>query len=467
VNFAGDLQMACDYPMEPFRIKMVEPIRQTTRKERDKLIANAHYNVFNLKAEEVLVDLLTDSGTGAMSQEQWSRLMLGDESYAGARSYFRFVNTVKELTGFDMVLPAHQGRGAEKVFFSIMAEPGQYVLGNGHFDTTTGHIDARGAIPVNFIPKSTLNPSLKVPFKGDMDIKACEKFIQEKGTKNCALILITITNNSLGGQPVSMANIRETRKLADKYKLPFYFDAARMTENAYFIHEREKEYSSKSIRQILLEQMSYADGFVMSAKKDGLANIGGIITTRDKKKFEGLKDSLIMNEGYVTYGGLAGRDLEAIAQGLVEATDLDYLKYRTGQVAYLGKNLENVGVPVLVPYGGHAIYIDAKRMVPHIPPEEFPGQAISVELYREGGIRAVEIGTLMAGRDPQTGKNRIAPLELVRLAIPRRVYTQAHLDHVVKTAAEMVKHTSKMKGMKFTHEPPHLRHFTAKLKYKG
>jgi len=459
--------MPFDYPMEPFRIKMVEPIRQTTRKERDKLIAAAHYNVFNLKAEDVLVDLLTDSGTGAMSQEQWSRLMLGDESYAGAKSYFRFKNTVKELTGFDLVIPAHQGRGAEKVFFSVMSKPGQYVLGNGHFDTTTSHIDARGAIPVNFIPKSTLNPSLKVPFKGDLDVKACDKFIREKGPDTCALILTTITNNSLGGQPVSMANIRETRNLANRYKLPFYFDAARMTENAFFIHEREKGYSSKSIRQILLEEMSYVDGFVMSAKKDGLANIGGMITTRDKKSFESLTESLILNEGFITYGGLAGRDLEAIAQGLVEATDIDYLRYRTGQVAYLGKKLEDVGVPVLVPYGGHAIYIDARRMVPHIPPDEFPGQTISIELYREGGIRTVEIGTLIAGRDPQTGKNRIAPLELVRLAIPRRVYTQAHLDHVVKTAAELVKRTSKMKGMKFTHEPPHLRHFTARLKFKG
>jgi len=457
--------MAFEYPMEPFRIKMIEPIRQTTRGERDKLIAAAHYNVFNLKAEEVLVDLLTDSGTGAMSQEQWSRLMLGDESYAGARSYFKFAETVKDLTGFDMVIPAHQGRGAEKVFFSVMSKPGQYVLGNGHFDTTTGHIDARGAIPVNFIPKSTLNPTLKVSFKGDIDIKAADKFIREKGAGSCALILVTITNNSLGGQPVSMANIRETRELANRHKLPFYFDAARMTENAFFIHEREKGYSSKSIRKILLEEMSYVDGFIMSAKKDGLANIGGMITTRNRKIFEALKESLILNEGFVTYGGLAGRDLEAIAQGLIEATDLDYLKYRTGQVAYLGKKLEDEGVPVLVPYGGHAIYIDARRMVPHIDVQKFPGQTISVELYREGGVRAVEIGTLMAGRDPQTGKNRIAALELVRLAIPRRVYTQAHLDHVIKTAAELMKRTSKMKGMKFTHEPPHLRHFTAKMKF--
>jgi len=458
--------MAVEYPMEPFRIKMIEPIRSTTREEREKLIAAAHYNIFNLKAEEVLIDLLTDSGTGAMSQEQWSKLMLGDESYAGARSFFRLKDTVKELTGFDMMLPAHQGRGAEKVFFSVMAKPGQYVLGNGHFDTTTSHIDARGAIPVNFIPKTTLDPTLSIPFKGDMDIDAADKFIREKGADSCALILITITNNSLGGQPVSMKNIRDVRELANRYKLPFYYDAARMIENAFFIHEQEKGYSSKSIREILLEEMSYSDGLVMSAKKDGLANIGGLITTRDENKFQELKESLILNEGYITYGGLAGRDLDVIAQGLVEATDIEYLRYRTQQVAYLGSKLTDAGVPMLLPYGGHAVYIDAKRMLPHLNVEEFPGQTITIELYKEGGVRGVEIGTLMAGRDPATGKNRIAPLELVRLAIPRRVYTQAHMDEVVRAASKLVSRAPKMKGMEITYETQHLRHFTVKMKYK-
>jgi tryptophanase len=459
--------MAVEYPMEPFRIKMIEPIRSTTRVEREKLIKAADYNIFNLKAEEVLIDLLTDSGTGAMSQEQWSKLMLGDESYAGARSFFRLKETVKKLTGFDMVLPAHQGRGAEKVFFSVMAKPGQYVLGNGHFETTTSHIDARGAIPVNFIPKTTLDPTLEIPFKGDMDIEAADKFIKEKGVDACALILMTITNNSLGGQPVSMANIRAVRELAKKHGLPFYFDAARMAENAFFIHEHEKGYSSKSIQEILLETMSHVDGFVMSAKKDGLANIGGLITTRDEKKFPEMKESLILNEGYITYGGLAGRDLDVIAQGLVEATDIDYLRYRTQQVAYLGSKLTDAGVPMLLPYGGHAVYIDAKRMLPHLDVEEFPGQTITIELYIEGGIRGVEIGTLMAGRDPATGKNRSAPLELVRLAIPRRVYTQAHMDEVARTAAKLVDRASKMKGMEIVYETVRLRHFTARMRYKN
>lgn len=458
--------MSVDYPMEPFRIKMIEPIRSTTREQREKLIANAHYNVFNLKAEEILVDLLTDSGTGAMSQEQWSALMLGDESYAGARSYFRLLEAVKELTGFELMLPAHQGRGAEKVFFAVMAQPGQYVLGNGHFDTTTGHIDARGSIPVNFIPKTTLDPTFEAPFKGDMDIDAADAFIKEKGKDACALILLTITNNTLGGQPVSMDNIRQTRELADKYSLPFYFDAARMTENAFFIHDRDSEYSSKSIREILLEQMSYADGFVMSAKKDGLSNIGGLITTRDEEKFQPLKEYLILNEGYATYGGLAGRDLDVIAQGLREATDVDYLRYRTGQVAYLGAKMEESGIPMLKPFGGHAVYVDAKTMLPHIDVEEFPAHTFAVELYIEGGVRAVEIGTLMAGRDPETGKNRIAPLELVRLAIPRRMYTQTHLDHVANSAAKLVERASSMKGMEITYESERLRHFTVRLKYK-
>jgi tryptophanase len=458
--------MSIQYPMEPFRIKMVEPIRTTTRDEREKLIVDAFYNIFNLKAEEVQVDLLTDSGTGAMSQEQWSRLMLGDESYAGARSYYRLLDAVKELTGFELVLPAHQGRGAEKVFFSVMAKPGQYVIGNGHFDTTTGHIDARGALPVNFIPSTTLNPKLEIPFKGDIDIDAAEKFIRDKGPDSVALILLTITNNTLGGQPVSMQNIRDTRNLADKYGIPFYFDAARMTENAFFIHERESGYSSRSIREILMEEMSYADGFIMSAKKDGLANIGGLITTRDEKKFQALKEMLILYEGFITYGGLAGRDLEAIAQGLREATDIEYLRYRTGQVAYLGSKMESYGVPMLKPFGGHAVYIDAKALLPQIDVEEFPGQVVTIELYVEGGVRGVEIGTLMAGRDPATGKNRTAALELVRLAIPRRMYTQTHLDHVADTAAVLVEKAPGMKGMKITYETEHLRHFTAKLCYK-
>ncbi|MFH1514037.1 MAG: tryptophanase [bacterium] len=457
--------MSFEYPMEPFRIKMIEPIRATTLKEREKLIEDAHYNVFNLKAEDVLVDLLTDSGTGSMSQEQWAMLMLGDESYAGSRSYYRLLDAVQELTGFSLVLPAHQGRGAEKVFFSVMSQPDQYVLGNGHFDTTTGHIDARGAIPVNFIPKTTLDPRYEAPFKGNMDIDAADAFIGEKGKESCALILLTITNNTLGGQPVSMENIRNVRELADKYQLPFYFDAARMTENAFFIHEREKGYSSKSIWEILKEEMSYVDGFIMSAKKDGLANIGGLITTSDEKIFQKLKESLILNEGFSTYGGLAGRDLDIIAQGLREATDLEYLRYRTGQVAYLGSQMEACGIPMLKPFGGHAVYIDAKAMLPHIGVEEFPAQSITIGLYLEGGVRAVEIGTLLAGRDPGTGKNRIAPLELVRLAIPRRVYTQTHLDHVVNSAAKLVDKSSQMRGMKIEYETEHLRHFTAKLKY--
>lgn len=457
--------MSDNYPMEPFRIKMVEPIRSTTRAERETLIKNAHYNVFNLKAEEVLVDLLTDSGTGAMSQEQWSQMMLGDESYAGARSYFRLLDAVKELTGFEMILPAHQGRGAEKVFFAVMAKPDQYVIGNGHFDTTTGHIDARGAIPVNFIPHTTLDPKLEVPFKGDLDIEAADAFIKEKSRDAVALILLTITNNTLGGQPVSMHNIRKTRELADKYDLPFYFDAARMTENAFFIHEREDGFADRSIKDILLEEMSYADGFIMSAKKDGLSNIGGLITTRDPEKFQPLKESLILNEGYATYGGLTGRDLDAIAQGLREATDIEYLRYRTGQVAYLGKKMESAGVPMLKPFGGHAVYIDAQTLLPHIDAEQFPAQSATVELYIDGGVRGVEIGTLLAGRDPSTGKNRIAPLELVRLAIPRRMYTQAHLDHVANSAAKLVEKAASMRGMKITYETQHLRHFTTKLEY--
>ena len=450
--------------IEPFRIKTVEPIRITTKEEREKLLAEAGWNVFLLKAEDVLIDLLTDSGTSAMSSEQWAAMMRGDESYAGARSWFRFEEAVKDVFGFETVIPTHQGRAAERILFSILCKKGHVVPSNTHFDTTRANVEFTGAETRDIPIAEGRLPALIHPFKGNMDVKALRDLIAEVGAERIPIVMLTITNNSGGGQPVSMANIREVSGIAREHGIPFYLDACRFAENAYFIKLREEGYADKSVKEIAREMFSFADGCTMSAKKDAFANIGGFLCTNDPELARQEKDLLILTEGYPTYGGLAGRDLEAIAVGLKEILDEDYLNYRFASTRYLGDHVAQAGVPIMQPPGGHAIYIDAKAMLPHIPPLEFPGQALAVELYREGGIRGVEIGTVMFGRhDPETGVETPAAMELVRLAIPRRVYTQSHVDYVVETILEVHARRESVRGLRMTYQAPFLRHFTARF----
>lgn len=441
--------------IEPFRIKSVEPIRWTTRLQREHRMQAAHYNLFLLPAEDVLIDLLTDSGTGAMSTHQWAALMEGDESYAGSRSFVHFSASVQDIFGYRHVIPTHQGRAAERILFSVMCKKGDVVPNNTHFDTTRANIEFVGAEAVDLVISEGRQPSLHHPFKGNMDVAALETLIQRVGRERVPLVMLTITNNSGGGQPVSMRNAREVSAICRKYRIPLYFDACRFAENSWFIKLREEGYANKTPKQIAQEMFLLGDGCTMSAKKDGMANIGGFLCTNDDKLAQQEKNLLILTEGYPTYGGLAGRDLEAIAVGLQEALEEDYLRYRIASTAYLGDHISQQGIPIVQPPGGHAVYIDARAFLPHIPPEQFPAVALATELYLEGGIRSVEIGTLMFGA--------AATMDLVRLAIPRRVYTQSHIDYVIEVILEVWKNRGRIRGMNLTYEAPFLRHFTARL----
>lgn len=450
--------------IEPFKIKSIEPIKFTTEPERREILKNAFYNPFLIRAEDVLIDLLTDSGTAAMSAKQWAGIMDGDESYAGSKSFFRFEKVVRDLTGLPNIIPTHQGRAAEKILFSIVGGKGKYIPNNTHFDTTRANVEFSGAEAVDFPTAEGRRPEVIGDFKGNMDLVSLQSYIEEKGRENIPLCMMTVTNNSGGGQPVSMANIRATKELLMKFGIPFFLDACRFAENAYFIKKRERGYSEKSIVEIAKEMFSYADGCTMSAKKDALVNMGGFLAVRDDKLAAEARTMLIVTEGFTTYGGLAGRDLEAIAQGLEEVLDEHYLTYRIRSVEYLGEKLTAAQIPIVQPPGGHAIYLDAKRFAPHIPPHEYPGQAIVSELFRVGGIRSVEIGSVMFGKyDAATGKLISPAMELVRLAIPRRVYTQSHIDYVAEVVAEAYTWREKLRGMKIIEETSMLRHFTAKF----
>ena len=441
--------------IEPFRIKSVEPIRWTTRPQREQLLRAAYYNLFLLPADDVLIDLLTDSGTGAMSTHQWAAMMEGDESYAGSRSFERFRGSVQDIFGYKHVIPTHQGRAAERILFSVMCKKGDVVPNNTHFDTTRANVEFVGAEAVDFVIAEGREPSRRHPFKGNMDVEALENLIQKVGRERVPLVMLTVTNNSGGGQPVSMENVKAVSAVCRQHGIPLYFDACRFAENSYFIKIREQGYEAKDPKQIAQEMFSYGDGCTMSAKKDGMANIGGFLCTNDDLLAQQEKNLLILTEGYPTYGGLAGRDLEAIAVGVQEALHEDYLEYRIASTAYLGNHIASEGVPIVQPPGGHAVYIDARAFLPHIPPQEFPGVALANELYLEGGIRSVEIGTLMFGAS--------AKMDLVRLAIPRRVYTQSHIDYVVEVILEVWKKREQIRGMKLTYEAPFLRHFTARM----
>jgi tyrosine phenol-lyase len=455
-------------PREPFRIKMVEPIRSTTRAERERALDAAGWNVFQLAAADVELDLLTDSGTGAMSQAQWAALIQGDESYAGSRSFDRFREAVNDVLGFPLVVPAHQGRGAESVFFGAVIDPGEIVPSNAHFDTTRAHIEVREGIALDLPVADALDPDLDVPFKGDMDTDRLAELLAGAGGERVSIVMLTLTNNTGGGQPVSMANIREVARLAREYSKKLVLDIARFAENAWFIREREEGYADKPLPDIAREMLSEADGVLMSAKKDAIANIGGFVAIReDEVFFKRLQARGIVFEGFPTYGGLAGRDLEAIAVGLREVLGEDYLRHRIEQVAYLGSVLEEKGAAIIKPVGGHAVYLNAGRMLPGISAAQFPAQALTCALYLAGAVRGVEIGSVMAGRDPVSGENRVPPLELVRLAVPRRVYSSRQLEQAGDAAAEVVADPGSVHGLEMTSEAPVLRHFTARFSPVG
>jgi tyrosine phenol-lyase len=441
--------------IEPFRIKSVEPIRWTTRTEREQFLLAANYNLFLLPADDVLIDLLTDSGTGAMSTHQWAAIMEGDESYAGSRSFDQFRASIQDIFGYKHVIPTHQGRAAERILFNCMCKKGDIVPNNTHFDTTRANVEFVGAEAVDLVIEEGRHPGVHHPFKGNMDVLALEELISKVGRDRIPLVMLTITNNSGGGQPVSMENVRAVSTVCRRYRIPLYFDACRFAEDSYFIKLREPGYENKDPKEIAREMFSYGDGCTMSAKKDGMANIGGFLCTNDDLLAQQEKNLLILTEGYPTYGGLAGRDLEAIAVGLQEALHEDYLQYRIASTAYLGNHISAQGVPIVQPPGGHAIYIDARAFLPHIAPDHFPAVALANELYLEGGIRSVEIGTLMFGQQ--------AKMDLVRLAIPRRVYTQSHIDYVVEVILEVWKNRENIQGLTLTYEAPFLRHFTARL----
>ena len=448
--------MAIKTIIEPFRIKSVEPIRQTTREERRRLLEAAGYNLFLIPSTDILIDLLTDSGTGAMSTEQWAAMMRGDESYAGSPSFTRFRDSVQAIFGFKHVIPTHQGRAAERILFSVMCKKGDVVPNNTHFDTTRANCEFVGAEAVDLPVPEASQPSLVHPFKGNMDTAKLAQLIERVGAKRVPLVMLTVTNNSGGGQPVSMANIRAVKEICARHAIPLYIDACRFAENSYFIKQREPGYAGKTPRAIAQEMFRHADGCTMSAKKDGMANIGGFLCTNVDAVAQHEKDLLILTEGFPTYGGLAGRDLEAIAVGLNEALEEDYLNYRIVSTAYLGNHIAKEGVPIVQPPGGHAIYIDARAFLPHVAPTEFPGVALAGELYVEGGIRSVEIGTLMFGEH--------ATMDLVRLAIPRRVYTQSHIDYVIEVILEVWRRREAIRGLELTHQAPFLRHFTARFR---
>jgi tryptophanase len=452
------------YPPEPFRIKMVEPIRLVSREQREAALQQVSYNIFGLRSDDVYIDLLTDSGTGAMSQDQWSVMLKGDESYAGARSFYHLEESIKEITGFKHFVPTHQGRAAENVLCALLVKDGDYIPSNTHFDTTESNILARKGIPVNLVCEQASDPTNRAPFKGNLDIDKLRVFIDQVGPDNIPFGMITITNNAGGGQPVSLANLQAVSETYHEFNIPFIIDACRFAENAYFIKLREPGYSHKTTLEIAREIFALADGATMSAKKDAIVNIGGFFAMNDEKLFQRACNELILREGFPTYGGLAGRDLEAIAKGLWEGLDEDYLAYRVGQTNYFAECLLADGIPIIEPPGGHAVYVDAGRFLPHIAPGEFPGQSLVVELYREGGIRAVEIGSVMfAHPDPISGIMIHPALELVRLAIPRRVYTQAHLDYVAEILTKIADKKDELRGYCFSYAPDLLRHFTAKF----
>lgn len=450
--------------IEPFKIKVVEPIKMTGKEDRLKILETAGYNLFKIPAEDILIDLLTDSGTAAMSDEQWAGIMRGDESYAGSRSFYRFADKVKEITGFKHIIPTHQGRAAERILFEILSKKGKHIPSNTHFDTTRANIEYHGGQAVDLvIPEGKDSQSLH-PFKGNIDLEKLEQLINEVGPENVPLCLLTVTNNSGGGQPVSMENIKNTKEVVARYNIPLFLDACRFAENAYFIKRREPGFSEISLKKIAQEMFSYTDGCTMSAKKDALVNIGGFLAINDDDLAMKARNVLIVTEGFPTYGGLAGRDLEAIAQGLDEVLHEDYMAYRIRTVEYMGEKLDRIGVPFLKPPGGHAIYLDAKAFARHISAYQFPGQAIACALYTEGGVRSCEIGSIMFGKtDPDTGKHIPPPMELVRLAFPRRVYTQSHFDYVLEVIEEVHQNRDRLKGFRFTYEAPFLRHFTAEF----
>jgi tryptophanase len=451
-----------DYPPEPFRIKAVESIHRIDRQARERALTQAHYNVFNLHSDDIYIDLMTDSGTGAMSDQQWAALMIGDEAYAGSRSYLRLKEAIDTIFGFTHFVPTHQGRAAENILCAVKVRPGQTIPSNAHFDTTEGNILARGGRPVNLQTPEASDPSANFPFKGNMDTEALEAFIDEVGEASIPFGMTTITNNAGGGQPVSMANLRAVSEIYHKHGLPFFIDACRFAENAYFIQQREPGFGDKSLLEIAQETFALADGATMSAKKDGLVNIGGFLAMNDDALYEAVTSELILREGFLTYGGLAGRDLEAMAVGLWEALEQDFQRYRTGQVAYLAGRAREAGVPIIEPPGGHAVYIDAGAFLPHIERQQFPGLSLTAELYLEGGIRVCELGSVaFAHEDPQTGEMVYPPYELVRLAIPRRVYTQSHLDYVGQCLADIAGRAGSLRGFRITHQPKLLRHFTA------
>ena len=448
--------------IEPFRIKSVEPLRFTTRPQREEILKAAGYNLFNIHADDVLIDLLTDSGTSAMSARQWGGMIEGDESYAGSRSFYQLEQVVKDLTGFRHFIPTHQGRAAEKILFSIMGGQGKIIPNNTHFDTTRANIEVSGAEAIDLLPPEGIDPRIRADFKGNMDLKGLEDLIRQNGPERIPLVMLTVTNNSNAGQPVSMENIRKTAELSHHYDIPFFLDACRFAENAYFIKMRESGYEKTSVRDIAREMFSYADGCTMSGKKDGLVNMGGFLALNDDNLAQQARNILVVTEGFPTYGGLAGHDLQAFAIGLDEVLEEDYLKYRIRSVTYLGEHLTELNIPIFQPPGGHAIYLDAGAFLPHIPAHEFPGQALACELYLSAGIRSCEIGSVMFGKtDSATGKFLPATLEMVRLAIPRRVYTKSHIDYVIECIGDVFSQRNKLKGMRIVYEPPVLRHFTA------
>jgi tryptophanase len=449
---------------ESYKIKMVETIKKSTRKQPEQWIKEAKYNLFNLKSEQVFIDLLTDSGTGAMSDKQWSAIMQGDESYAGATSYYNLKNTIKELLGFEYFLPTHQGRAAENVLFSVLIKEGDIIPGNSHFDTTKGHIEFRKAKAVDCTIDEAFDTEIEHPFKGNIDLNKLEETIKKYPKDKIPFIVITITCNSSGGQPVSMENMKAVKKLASQHGIPIIYDSARFAENAYFIKKREKGYENKTIKEIVKEMFSYADGMTMSSKKDAIVNMGGFIALNSEDIFKKATVFNIMFEGFVTYGGMSGRDMNALAQGLDEGTEFDYLDTRIKQVEYLGKKLTDFGITVQRPYGGHAIFVDARKFLPNVPKEQLQAQTLAVELYLEAGIRGVEIGTLLADRDPETRENRYPALELLRLAIPRRVYTNNHMDVIAVALKNVFDRRDKItKGLKIINEAPIMRHFTVEL----
>lgn len=453
------------YPAEPFKIKSVEPVKMISREERRIAMKEAGYNTFNLKSEDVYIDLLTDSGTNAMSDAQWAGMMVGDEAYAGSKNWIYLESTIRELFGFKYVVPTHQGRGAENILSSIAIKPGQYVAGNMYFTTTRFHQEKNGGIFVDIIKDEAHDAGLNIPFKGDIDINKLQKLIDEKGAENIAYVCLAVTVNLAGGQPVSMKNMRAVRELTDKYGIKVFYDATRCVENAYFIKEQEEGYQDKTIKEIVHEMFSYSDGATMSGKKDGIVNIGGFLAIDDEELFGKAKELVVVYEGMPSYGGMTGRDMQAIAIGFREAMQFEYIEHRIKQVRYLGDRLKEAGVPIIEPVGGHAVFLDARRFCPHLDQEQFPAQSLAASLYIDSGVRSMERGIVSAGRDIKTGKNHKPKLETVRLTIPRRVYTYKHMDVVAESVINLFKHKEDIRPLKFIYEPPQLRFFTAKFDY--